>query len=239
MATTAKLQRKPDTPLLGFFATGAYDKSYPAKRMVMRSSEPGSSANIHERNPHQSQDLNIKAITQKPVAKNHYVPNEYLRPAHHRSLIETQISPERTAHSGSRTKLSSNLEFANGGRHTRNFTINDSLLNQSVKVETGKSKSFHTSGPMMQTANNLLQTRVNQMKKLGTTQCLTNVKSGEALPDAASLEKKRSITKLDEDVLGMKIRENKIYCTRDDQKYYTSNKVLMNQDSVKKSEQRK
>lgn len=35
----------------------------------------------------------------------------------------------------------------------------------------------------------------------------------------------------------MKIRENKIYTTRDDQQYYRSNKVLMNQDElIKKAE---
>ena len=92
MAMNAKLQRKPDTPLQNFFATGNYGKSPPIKRMVMRSSEPGSSADIHTRNPHISQDLNIKAITQKPVEKSSYIPNAYLRPDHHRGLLDTQIS---------------------------------------------------------------------------------------------------------------------------------------------------
>ena len=43
-----------------------------------------------------------------------------------------------------------------------------------------------------------------------------HVRSGEALPDTAALLKKRSITKIDGPAEGAKIRENKIYTTRDD-----------------------
>ena len=61
--TTAKLQRKPDTPLQSFFATGNYGKAAPVKNYVMRSSEPGTSADMGQRNPHHTQDMNIKPIT--------------------------------------------------------------------------------------------------------------------------------------------------------------------------------
>ena len=41
------------------------------------------------------------------------------------------------------------------------------------------------------------------------------------------------MTKIEKPTEGAKIRENKIYTTRDDQQYYRSNKVLMNQDPKK------
>ena len=68
----------------------------------------------------------------------------------------------------------------------------------------------------MQTANNLLTTKVNHVKRLGMTLQSEHVKSGEALPDTAALLKKRSVTKIDDPTEGAKIRENKIYTTRDD-----------------------
>ena len=69
---------------------------------------------------------------------------------------------------------------------------------------------------MMKTANNLLTAKVNHVKRLGMTMQSQHVKSGEALPDTAALLKKRSITKIDGPAEGAKIRENKIYTTRDD-----------------------
>ena len=71
-------------------------------------------------------------------------------------------------------------------------------------------------GAMMQTANNLLTTKVNHVKRLGMTLQSEHVKSGEALPDTAALLKKRSVTKIDDPTEAAKIRENKIYTTRDD-----------------------
>ena len=81
---------------------------------------------------------------------------------------------------------------------------------------------------MIQTANNLLSTKVNHIKRMGMTMQSEHVRSGEALPDTAALLQKRSVTKIEKPTEGAKIRENKIYTTRDDQQYYRSNKVLMN-----------
>ena len=47
-----QLQRKPNTPLQNFFCTGDYGKAPPVKKFAIRSSEPGLSANIEQRNPH-------------------------------------------------------------------------------------------------------------------------------------------------------------------------------------------
>ena len=64
--------------------------------------------------------------------------------------------------------------------------------------------------------------------------CSDHVRSGEALPNAEAFTRKRSVTGLEKTSPGggQKIRENKIYTTRDDQIYYTSNKVLMNQEKA-------
>ena len=43
------------------------------------------------------------------------------------------------------------------------------------------------------------------------------------------------MTKIEKPSEGARIRENKIYCTRDDQQYYMSNKVLMNEDLKKQN----
>jgi len=62
--------------------------------------------------------------------------------------------------------------------------------------------------------------------------CSDHVRSGGELPNAEEFTKKRSVTRFEQTSPGggQKIRENKIYTTRDDQIYYTSNKVLMNQE---------
>ena len=129
---------------------------------------------------------------------------------------------------GKHTDLSSTGKGYTRNNFTATSLLDNSILNKTYKVETGK--SFKTHGPMMATANSLLHTKVNQVKTLTKNILLDHVASGERLPDAATLEKKRSISKIDnvDKNVGLKIRENKIYCTRDDQKYYTSNKVLMN-----------
>ena len=64
--------------------------------------------------------------------------------------------------------------------------------------------------------------------------CSDHVRSGEALPNAEAFTRKRSVTGFDNTSPGggQKIRESKIYTTRDDQIYYTSNKVLMNQEKA-------
>ena len=69
---------------------------------------------------------------------------------------------------------------------------------------------------MMMTANNLLSTKVNHQKKLNTTMGSDHVRSGELLPDTAALLQKRSVSNTTKNLLGEKIRENKIYTTRDD-----------------------
>ena len=87
----------------------------------MRSSEPGGSADMGQRNPHHTQDMNIKPITQKPIENSNFVPGHYLRPAHHRSLMETTCS------------LDKSNPFASVGKdRTRNLSngiLNDTLLN--------------------------------------------------------------------------------------------------------------
>ena len=63
-----------------------------------------------------------------------------------------------------------------------------------------------------------------------------HIRSGEQLPDTAALLQKRSASNIAEGPIpGEKIRENKIYTTRDDQIYYNSNKVLHNVDPLAKT----
>ena len=90
----------------------------------------------------------------------------------------------------------------------------------------------------MMTANNLLSTKVNHAKLISLSTGSEHVRSGERLPDTAALLQKRSVSNATGNLLGgQKIRENKIYATRDDQNYYTSNKVLTNHDPAAKNSQ--
>ena len=73
--------------------------------------------------------------------------------------------------------------------------MDNQILNKSVNFETNRSGAFHTPIPMTQTAGNLLQARVNHIKKLNSTMQSDNVRSGDLLPNAAAFTKKRSITR--------------------------------------------
>ena len=100
------------------------------------------------------------------------------------------------------------------GRNKSFNVSGDSAFNMSIKIDPGK--TFQTHGSMMMTANNLLSTKVNHQKKLNTTMGSDHVRSGELLPDTAALLQKRSVSNTTKNLLGEKIRENKIYTTRDD-----------------------
>ena len=136
--TIQKLQRKPDTPLQNFFTTGKYEKNLNVRRHVLRNAEPGLSLDIARRNPHHSQDINIKPITSINMAldKSHYNPKSYLSPFE--AKLKAEFNPNATFQ-GSRTQLmGSGSMFATTGKHTRNLSkdiLDNQLLIRSVKVE--------------------------------------------------------------------------------------------------------
>ena len=106
-----------------FFCTGDYGKAYPVKQFAIRSSEPGPSANIEQRNPHYSHEIQIKPITQKSTDKANFVPGSYLKPDQHAKFMEsTRI----------RLALTENL-----GRNKPINVSSDSAYNKSVKINPG------------------------------------------------------------------------------------------------------
>jgi len=63
---------------------------------VLRNAEPGLSADIARRNPHHTEEINIKPITTKAMAldKVHYNPKSYLTPFE--AKLKGEFTPNAT-----------------------------------------------------------------------------------------------------------------------------------------------
>ena len=61
---------------------------------MLRNAEPGLSADIARRNPHHSEEMNIKPITGKEIDKVHFNPKSYLSPFE--AKLKGEFTPNAT-----------------------------------------------------------------------------------------------------------------------------------------------
>lgn len=126
------------------------------------------------------------------------------------------LSPTVTAQGGAR--LNQSLQSPDLGNDSRAFGSRTMSLNAMEQNALGS------------------QTKADQLRQVFRDSYVASpgVARGSRVLSNDMFESKKSLQRDDSGSLerspGHRIRENKIYCTRDDQAYYSSNKVLKNLD---------